>query len=139
MESTGRRGRRVTIRRMVPLLATSALLLGGTCTDDEPTTREDPGEAALAAVEDLQDEIDDLRAEIADDTDSAGRDLRGLERDLRRAIKDLRESFRSLRAGNSQAESDAAAALARVSEVASDLEVLEERYNFHLRRYHGGG
>jgi septal ring factor EnvC (AmiA/AmiB activator) len=138
-ESARRPAGRVTMPRMVPAMAAVALIFAPACSPDEAATDDGSGREALAAVAELSRELDGLNETLRQERSDAADALDALERDLRKSIKDLRASLRNLRAGNADAESDAASALARASEVASDLEVLEDRYNFHLRRYHGGG
>lgn len=124
--------------RMVPVLVAMALAGAPACSPDETHSDDEAGREALAAVDELSAEVDELSATLAEERTAAADALDALERELRRAIKNLRESLQALRRGNDDAAADAAAAIARANAVASDLEVLEERYNFHLRRYHGG-
>lgn len=82
-------------------------------------------EADLLAAEDGRTKLDDRIAALGDRLD------RSLER--------LKEALAEARSGSAQAADAAASALASAQSVASDLAVLEERYEYHLRRYHGGG
>ncbi len=133
----------MTIRWMATIALAAGLALGPACTPDDPATEQDaehdPGQEALDAVTALERMIDELRADVADDTSQASDDLEEVEAELRKVLRQLRQKVRDARGETRAALEDAAAAVARAAAVAADLEVLEERYNFHLRRYHGGG
>jgi TolA-binding protein len=61
-----------------------------------------------------------------------------LRRDLENGLRDARsEAAASASRADSAAES-ASSALSRAQEAARDLRVLEDRFNVHMRRHHGG-
>lgn len=127
----------MTMPGMARALAILALLLAPACA--QATEPSDDINRALADIEtltaDLAEMQDSITALESDDDDFARRLDRLAER-LSRALGNLRESLSKVRAGVEGAEESAAAALARAESVASDLEVLETRYDYHLRRYH---
>ncbi|HEX2196678.1 MAG TPA: hypothetical protein VHJ76_07105 [Actinomycetota bacterium] len=93
---------------------------------------------AVAAVDDLEDRI----AELEDDLDDAGRVSERVDRVTERlwdSLAKLRKSLDEAEAGASDASATAGAALGRAEQAARDLAVLGNRYDYHLRRYHGGG
>ena len=111
-----------------------------------------PGEATsetAAAMEALDERVATLETDLAaaqDDIeagDEAGSRLATridhLADKLDRSLERLRDALDSVRSGSAEARDQAASALATAQSVASDLAVLEQRYEYHLRRYHGGG
>ena len=127
----------------VTLALTCALSLGA-CAADEPPT--EPTAASVEAVEALEDRIAELETEISDDLEAEGAGrakldgrLDRLAAKLERSLERLREALEGVRGGSAEARDAAASALSTARSVASELSVLEERYNYHLRRYHGGG
>ena len=112
--------------------------------DLDSSTRERLDDAATGATQAL-DEVDTLESRI----DALASSFAEVRRDrdridatvekLRETLRDLRASLGNVRSSAGSAASDAGAALAEAQELARDLAVLEQRYEYHLRRYHGGG
>ena len=112
------------------------------CAADEPPVTEGPDEATATALADLEERIGELEAELseADETRERAREqLKAVRTRFKDSLKDLRTALAEVRSTSSSASDDVSSALAEARAVAADLEVLEERYNYHLRRYHGGG
>lgn len=133
----------MTIEAMarVLLLVFVALFVVGCATDEEPVV-EGPDEATTAALAELEERVEELEGELSDaDTarERAQDDLKAFRERFRESLKNLRAALGEVRTSSSSASDEVAAALAEARAVAADLEVLEERYNYHLRRYHGGG
>jgi chromosome segregation ATPase len=127
----------------VTLALTLALFLGA-CAANEPPTGSNA--ASTEAVEALEARILELEAQVADDLEAEGSDRAKLEGrldrladKLERSLDRLREALGGVKSGSADARDAADSALATARSVASDLTVLEERYDYHLRRYHGGG
>ena len=134
----------MTIQPMVRacLLLFVALFLTACAADEPPVTEEGPDETTSAALADLEERIEELEGDLAeaDEARERGRDeLKAVRTRFRDSLKELRGSLAEVRATSSDASSEVSSALAEARAVAADLEVLEERYNYHLRRYHGGG
>jgi hypothetical protein len=87
------------------------------------------------ALESAERELD---ASARDREQLAGRVKRAAQR-LRGSLERVRASVDEAHASSSSASSEAASALARAEEVARSLAVLENRYDYHLGNYHGGG
>ena len=109
-------------------------------------TPREPSAETTEALALLEDRIAELEAEIRDDLESEADDrakldgrLDGLAGKLERSLERLREALSGVKGGSAEARDAAASALATAQAVASDLNVLEKRYDYHLRRYHGGG
>jgi chromosome segregation ATPase len=81
--------------------------------------------ARLTAAEDARDEL----AAVLDAKTSR----------LRRAIRDARAAIDGARGSADSAAHEASSALAEARKAARDLSVLGQRYDYHLKRYHGGG
>ena len=112
-------------------------LLAACAPDEAPAT--DPSAAAVAALEDRLGELEsDLEAAAAEEKDATA-DLERLSDRMTRALERLRSSLGKVRVGSADGADQAASALAAVGAVQRALDVLEERYEYHLRRYHGGG
>lgn len=127
----------MTMRRMARALAILALLLAPACARSAGSSEEVT--QALADIEALNADVARLESSITDlegEDDDLARRLDGLSERLTTALDNLRESLAEVRAGVEGAERSAAAALARAESVASDLDILETRYDYHLRRYH---
>lgn len=97
--------------------------------------------AALRRVGELEREMAGLDDHLAA-SGKARKKLRArLERlgdGLRDSLEKLRTALEDARSGAGSAQASADEALARAGQIARDLAVLEQRYNYHLRRYHGG-
>lgn len=101
---------------------------------------------ALARIDGLEARIGELEAELEkargrlkdarDIREQISRDVAALGRRLDRSLAGLRAAVSDVR---STASEGAAAAVAEAQGVARELGVLEQRYDYHLRRYHGGG
>lgn len=120
-----------------------ALFLGA-CAAGE--TRQEPSAEMTEALTTLEDRITDLEAEIRSDLEAQEDDgaklgdrLDRLTARLERSLERLRDALGDAKDGSAEAQEAAASALSTARSVASDLSVLEERYDYHLRRYHGGG
>lgn len=129
----------------MPLMARAALALlialsfGACASADAPSEPSTETTQALSAIE---DRVADLEADLLaaeDDRTKLDDRIAALGDKLDRSLERLREALAEARSGSSQAADSAASALATAQSVASDLSVLEERYEYHLRRYHGGG
>ena len=125
----------------MPVMTRVALVLfvalfGACAPDEEPAA--DPTAQALAAVEDRLGELESEVATAESADDDAARDLDRLGERLSRALDRLKGSIGKIRTGSNAGADQAASALAAVHAVQRGLDVLEERYEYHLRRYHGG-
>jgi chromosome segregation ATPase len=139
-------------------LAPVALLLAVACggPDDLAASARDEIEAAADAAaeakkeasaasdraEQLEMRLDDLSSQL--DRASRARAkmverLGALRERLWGSINSVRAGLGESRSASAAAAADAAEALSRAGKVARDLAVLEGRYDYHLRRYHGGG
>lgn len=93
---------------------------------------------AVAAVDDLEARIEDLEDDLAaaerigDRVDSVSERLGGTRSKNRTALDEDRS-------GGSDPAATADAAAGQASQAARDLDVLGNRYDYHLRRFHGGG
>jgi chromosome segregation ATPase len=58
---------------------------------------------------------------------------------LTAALTGIRESIGALTATAESTMGDASSALTEARRAARDLAILQQRYDYHLRRYHGGG
>jgi exonuclease VII small subunit len=106
-------------------------------------------DSALEQVEELGARIESLEAELGAASatlNNAEEGERALARRLDKATDRLDKALSRLRksvdAAGAAAESAAAnssSALANAEDAAQRLNVLRERYDYHLRRYHGGG
>lgn len=134
-------GAHVTMLRMARVLLALVLLAVPACSD--AAAGRDPDAArALEAVTDLEREVATLRAELDGLTEEGSeldKKLGRLGDRLDNALGTLRDSIGNVRGSAGTAADEAASALSRAESVAAQLQVLEERYEYHLRRYHGGG
>lgn len=138
---------------LVAVLAAAGILLARSRSGDQA---DEPALAEAAAVASLEVRVAELEDQVGSSERSDERlseqvaSLRQrLERrvtDLQASLKDLRGAVREARSGASaaaeraeDASSRADRALARVEALARDLTVLEDRFNVHMRRHHGGG
>ncbi|MEA2453319.1 MAG: hypothetical protein QOG04_2029 [Actinomycetota bacterium] len=136
------KGTHVTILTMAraPLALLIALSLGA-CASGTPSSTE-PSAETTQAISALEDRVADLEADLlaAEDGRTKLSDrIDSLGDKLAKSLDRLQESLAQVRSGSSEAADSAASALASAQAVASDLAVLEQRYEYHLRRYHGGG
>lgn len=145
----------MTIRPMkravgaVLLIAGSLALLLPACGSGEDTDASQEAAAAqskllddaLQQIEALQQRTDELEAEmaaVADERDRAvGRVDRVRDR-LWSALAKLREDISAAKASAGSASSAASSAAANAGAAVRDLTILENRFEYHLRR-HGGG
>lgn len=126
----------------MPVMTRVALVLFvalfAACAPEDPPASDPTAEALVA----LEDRFGDLEADLAafrsEDDDRAG-EIERLSSRLSRALERLKGSIGKIRTNSAEGADQAASALAAVSSVQRALEVLEERYEYHLRRYHGGG
>jgi hypothetical protein len=101
---------------------------------------------ALEQVDALEARVSDLEGALEAATEGLdrarafeGRISKGLDAlgdRLERSMARIKENLSDVRTSASE---EAASALAQAQQVARDLEILEQRYDYHLRRYHGGG
>ena len=136
---------RVTIFAMIRAALFVSLLAFAACADEPPPPSTEALEAAAEgtqAVEDLQDRVEELEADLAAALrtgDEAKDRARSVADRMERSLERLRGSLSEARSEAAGSADSAAAAIARADSIASQLQVLEERYEYHLRRYHGGG
>jgi ABC-type transporter Mla subunit MlaD len=120
---------------LVPLIA---LLLGACASEAPPADTSAETDQAIAALETRVDDLADDLSDQASDSSKLDKQLGALGERLDRAIERLQEALEGVRAGSQEATDQAASALANVSAVASDLSVLERRFEYHLRSGGGG-
>jgi chromosome segregation ATPase len=139
-------------------LAPVALLLAVACggPDDLAASARDEIQAAAEAAaeakeearaasdraEELEMRLDDLSSKLDRASKARAKMIERLAvlRDrLWASINSVRAGLGDSRSTSAAAAADAAEALSRATRVARDLAVLEGRYDYHLRRYHGGG
>ncbi len=109
--------------------------------DPAPATAEQL-EAARAETQEALDAVDDLEGrfeELRTDLQASKKDSDDIAKELKDTIDALRADLKTIRNSSSSAADSAAAAAAEVAEVVRRLTVLEDRFDYHLRRYHGGG
>lgn len=139
------KGAHVTMRWMSrAAVALFLALFMGACAAAE--TPGEPSAETTEALASLEDRIAQLEADLEEELESGGADRAKLEGKLddlagklERSLDRLRDALDGLRGGSAEIREAADSALATARSVASDLSVLEERYEYHLRRYHGGG
>lgn len=131
----------MTIRTMARVtLALLVALLLGACAPETPDTKAAAvTDEDITAIEARLDTVETDLSAASDERSQMEDRLEALSDKLDRALERLREAIEGVRAGSAEASDAAASALANAQAVASDLSVLEERYEYHLRRYHGGG
>jgi outer membrane murein-binding lipoprotein Lpp len=133
-----------TMQRVIGAVVACALVAGCGRGDLDTLTRERLDDAATGAtqaldeVDALESRVDALASSFADDSRDDDRIDEKVKK-LRQTLRDLRASLKSVRSSAGSAASEAGSALAEAQELARDLAVLEQRYEYHLRRYHGGG
>jgi hypothetical protein len=112
-----------------------------TATDVAEQAR-DEARAASDLAEELEGQVDDLTADLHRAA-KARRQMVGrlalLRERLWASVGIVRDGLGEARSVSGAAAAEADDALARAAEVARDLSVLQQRYDYHLRRYHGGG
>ncbi len=86
-------------------------------------------------LERLQGEVDRLEGRY----ERLGRRLAEARTDLRSAIERLKATLAEARQTSRSAGSQAQDAIAEVENAARQLSVLEDRFEYHLQRDHGGG
>ena len=91
--------------------------------------------ALSSRLDRLQEEIGRLELRY----ERFGRRLAAARADLRAALERLRSSLADARQTSRSAGSQAQDAIARVENAARQLSVLEDRFEYHLQRDHGGG
>lgn len=135
----------VTMRRAAALVLAAGSLAGCARAQAlDPAAKERLDDARATADEAL-DAVAGLEArlEIAEaDLEQAGRVSKRVDEVSERlwaSLAKLRRSLDEVRAEAGDAGADADAALGRAEQAARDLALLENRYDYHLRRYHGGG
>lgn len=148
---------RVTIPGMKAALALVFVALVATACgraengDSQRLRRE--ADRARAAADEALEAVDAMKADL----EALRLDLEGEVTRLRRqrermagsldvvrerlwgALSSLRDTIGGLRQDSSAAASEAASALDEARSAAKDLAVLESRFDYHLRRDHGGG
>ncbi len=132
---------RSLLRVLVAVVATGVLAgcAGGAAEPRRSATRPDPAVEQIAELDErvaaLEDALDEERLKDA----RAQRRLKRSSQRLWKAVGRLRDALDAARAGAAAADADAQEAAARIDDVAAELSVLADRYDYHLRRYHGGG
>ena len=128
--------------RALLLFVALVIALPACARTEAPAPDDDAAAATAEALADLDERVATLEADLASletARERAGNRLRKLSGRLKGALDRLRDSLAEVRATAGTSGDNAAAALATANSAARDLEVLEERYDYHLRRYHGGG
>jgi predicted nucleic acid-binding Zn-ribbon protein len=146
----------VTIRTMTlgRIFLLCALVLLPACAEGEEPSRSAPdavaaraaAEEAAEAVAELEERLAGLEEEVskasetAEDTRS---DLRAKIDAIREriwgSIADLRSSLDALTGDTETAKAEAQEALGNVSAALRQLNVLEDRFDYHVNKQHGGG
>jgi hypothetical protein len=131
------------------LVALVVLLAGTSCGQAELADARRDASGALEQVQELEGRVAELESALrASDAQLDGlvsskaefdEELKRLGRRMGRGIERLRAAVKDARQQVSSAGENAVAAVARAAELARDLAVLENRYDYHLRHYHGGG
>jgi chromosome segregation ATPase len=140
----------VTIRTMVRATALILVALVLAACADEGSDAGDDGTAgrdarrALQAAERLETRVADLESDVEEtlrrgDLKELKENLGSLRQKLRGALADLRAALGDVKGRIGSASSAADSAMARAEKIARDLAVLQDRFNFHLKRDHGGG
>lgn len=143
------RGGRVTMRTMVRALCLVALLFVA-CGDDTPAPASseevEAARAETAEIAELAEQLEQRVAELQAEIDHASTREEDLGTELERAVEKLTGSIDKLKSSlgrtrdsTSEAAAAAASAAAQIGEAVRRLTIIENRYDFHLRRYHGGG
>ena len=143
----GARTRSPQARLLVGLLGL-ALVAAAACGDggESVDNARAAADSAIEQVEELTARIESLESELDDalnqaeksDRALAGR-LDGARGRLDKALDRLRKSTDAAAGAAETAAANSSSALAKAEEAARSLNVLQERYDYHLRRYHGGG
>ena len=108
-------------------------------TDGATTETIEAAADALEAVDELEAQTDELAADIADlrsDRKALAARVGKISGKLRAALADLKTSLRDIEDDVDGATATAGDALARIGGVARDLEVMENRFDYHLREGH---
>jgi chromosome segregation ATPase len=136
-------------RTIGALLAGALLAAGCGRPDGDVVAAQRAAQEAGERASDLEAEVSSLGRSLASaraDIDAAATERAELGDRLARALKRLRGSLARVRNAVNEAQdashaasSSASAAVAEADGVAHDLAVLKNRYDYHLRRYHGGG
>ena len=145
----------MTIRTMtlkaVPLVA--LLILSGCAQGDAPGVEAAGLEAAQEAaaeaneaVAELEERVAELESDLrssADEADDVRSELGAKLKDVRErvwaSISDLRSSIEGVKGEAASAVSDATSALGQVAAALRELNVLEDRFDYHVNKQHGGG
>jgi TolA-binding protein len=145
MSSVGRR------RSLVGALCAGLLVVAPVAAcgrpDDDVLEARRAAEEATERADELESRLETVTAAVAatqQDLDIETQDRSALARRLVRAAQGLRKSVRQVREivdegrqSSETAASNAASALAEVREIAHSLAILKNRYDYHLRQYHG--
>ncbi|MDQ3876839.1 MAG: hypothetical protein M3290_00600 [Actinomycetota bacterium] len=119
-----------------------AVLLGACGTSDGPSldSVEKKATDAAAAVSSLRAEVAGLRAEV-DRVEAAKKDtlhrVDSVKKRLAAAIDRLQQANRDAKSSAKAASDSASSALADAQQAIRDLEILTQRFDYHLR--HSGG
>ncbi|MEA2460674.1 MAG: hypothetical protein QOH90_851 [Actinomycetota bacterium] len=140
----------MTIRPMSRMAAALLLILPltascgiGRADDTAATERVEQAEReaarAVAAVSSLRARVGELEAALGGADDAAAGVTRKLDDISGRLWASLKKVRAEIRTARSSASDEAASALAEAQQVARDLSVLKERFDYHLVHDHGGG
>lgn len=123
-------------RLLVALALTTALPACGMLPGGEPASqpRSDHAAEQLSAFRERLGALEDA---LAAQTGQAKESRRAAAR-LDGALDALRRRLQRMAGSNAAARAAAADALSEVQAAARDVALLTERYDFHMRRYHGG-
>jgi chromosome segregation ATPase len=132
-----------SMKRPIVVAAACVLLVacGDSSGDSSPGPSEGASDAALDEIASVSDRVEEFEGELArlrSGDARLARRLRELGAELRASIGDIKESVRAARSNAAGTAADIDSALARLSGIERDLSVLTERYDYHLKRYHGG-
>lgn len=113
------------------------------CGEDKPAVATEAElEAARQETQEALEAIDSLEGRIAgleSEIERKDRSTDDLVTGLSETLDQLKASLKRIKASASQASSAAQAAAGEISSAVRRLTVLEDRYDYHLKRYHGGG
>ncbi|MCA1706912.1 MAG: hypothetical protein LC808_28075 [Actinobacteria bacterium] len=125
---------------VLPLTASCGIGRAEDTAATERTEQAEQGAArALDAATSLRRRVAELERELSGDADAASAANERLDEISGRLWASLKKVRAEIRAASGSASDEAAAALGEAQEVARELSVLKERFDYHLVHDHGGG